>query len=487
LSSAVKQHPSPTDAVPIDLRPLDRSLAEALGWAMFKRTSDTFDEAIALRPVIDTLSAMAAVVHTAAEALDGVAVEPTGRPDVAPSAIGGKQRRSWPARLGTTWQTARTNLTPSSAIFRHAMRYGTATAIGVGVALGCQLTKGYWIPLTIAVVLRPFTGATVERTLLRVVGTVVGGIIAAVVVSGVHGSVAQIVLLFVFSALAFSLLPLNYGLAVIFLTPTVIVLITTGTPENWGVAAHRVVNTLVGAAIALAVAYLLWPRAERRSFPDTLASAVVALRRHLDVVLAAYIEGPTPHPRGAIASAHQQAGLAVDNAQVGFQRLFGGGRPHHVEQVGILWSITDTSRWVFLETSSLQDHLAVVGGSQAPGDLDAARRHGDQMLVELARSLAAQQTVRPQEFPVDSLNQAVLAIRRSTDGAQDQRRAELATGVTELTPAALSVRDFAEVSKCPRTHCRMAGQPTERDRRSRRPASAPEADTRTTLTGAVHR
>jgi hypothetical protein len=111
-----------------------------------------------------------------------------------------------------------------------------------------------------------------------------------------------------------------------------------------------------------------------------------------------------------------------------------------------LWSITDTSRWVFLETSALQDHLAVVGGSQAPGDLDAVRRHGDQMLVELARSLAAQQTVRPQEFPVDSLNQAVLAIRRSTDGSQDQRRAELATGVTELTPAALSVRDFAEVT-----------------------------------------
>jgi uncharacterized membrane protein YccC len=446
LSSTIERHPSPTDRAPIDLGPLDRSLAEALGWAVFKRTSDSFDEAIALRPVIDTLSTMAAIVHTTAESLEGASVQPSGKPDAAPSAIGEKQRRSWSDRLRTTGQIARINLTPNSAIFRHAMRYGTATAIGVGVALAFQLTKGYWIPLTIAVVLRPFTGATVERTLLRVAGTVAGGIIAAAVVSGVHGTVALIALLFVFSALAFSLLPLNYGLAVIFLTPTVIVLISTGAPETWGVAAHRVVNTLVGATIALAVAYVLWPGAERRSFPDTLSTAVLALRRHLDIVLAAYIEGPTRHQRGAVASAHQQAGLAVDNAQVGFQRLLGGGRPQHVEQISVLWSITDTSRWVFLETSALQDHLAVEGGSQAPGDLDAVRRHGDQMLVELARSLAAHQMVRPQEFPLDSLNQAVLDIRRSTDGAQDQRRAELATGVTELTPAALSVRDFAEVS-----------------------------------------
>ncbi|MDQ1361859.1 MAG: hypothetical protein QOJ44_2236 [Acidimicrobiaceae bacterium] len=446
LSSTIKQHPSPTEGVPIDLSPLDRSLAEALGWAMFKRTSNTFDEVIALRPVIDTLSAMATVVHTTVETVEGVVVHPPGGPDVAQSTIGEDHHRSWWERLATTWQTARTNLTPSSAIFRHAMRYGTATAIGVSVALAFQLTKGYWIPLTVAVVLRPFTAATFERTLLRVAGTIAGGIIAAAVVSGVHGSVASVVLLFAFSALAFSLLPLNYGLAIVFLTPTVIVLVSAGAPNNWEVAAHRVVNTLIGAAIALAVAYLLWPRAERRSFPDTLTSAVLALGGHLDVVLAAYIDGPTAQQRVAIASAHQQAGLAVDNAQVGFQRLLGGGRPHHVEQTSVLWSITDTSRWVFLETSALQEHLGVMGGSQTPGDLDAVRRHCAQMLIELAQSLAAHQMVRPHEFPLNSLNEAILAIRRSTDAAQDQRRAELATGVRELTPAALSVRDFAEVS-----------------------------------------
>ncbi len=445
LSSTMQQRRTRTDTMPIDLRPLDGAMAEALGWAMFKRTSDTFDEAVALRPIIDTLSTMAAVLHTAAEALDGVAVHPSGGSEVAGSTTGEPQRRRWPARLGTTWQTARTNVTPDSAIFRHAMRYGTATAIGVAVALAFQLTKGYWIPLTVAVVLRPFTAATVERTLLRVAGTVAGGIIAAAVVSNVHGSVALIALLFVFSALAFSLLPLNYGLAVVFLTPTVIVLISAAGPENWEVAAHRIINTLVGAAIAIVVACVLWPRAERRSFPDTLASAVLALRRHLDVVLAAYIEGPT-YRRTAIASAHQQAGLAVDNAQVGFQRLLGGGRPHHVEQISVLWSITDTSRWVFLETSALQAHLAVEDGSKAPGALESVRRHGDQMLGELARSLDGHQMVRPHEFPLGSLNEAILAIRRSTDEARDQRRAELATGITELTPAALRVRDFAEVS-----------------------------------------
>src|SRR3981189_1898948 len=101
------------------------------------------------------------------------------------------------------------------------------------------------------------------------------------------------------------------------------------------------------------------------------------------------------------------------------------------------------------------------------GDLDAVRRHGDHMVVELARSLGRSAAGAAPGVPLDSFNEAVPVIRRSTDGAQDQRRAELATGVTGLTPAAL-----------------MAGQPTERDRRSRWPASAPETDTRTTLSGA---
>ena len=446
LSSTMQQRRTRTDTMPIDLRPLDGAMAEALGWAMFKRTSDTFDEAVALRPIIDTLSTMAAVLHSAAEALDGVAVHPSGGSDVAGSTTAEPQRRRWPARLGTTWQTARTNVTPDSAIFRHAMRYGTATAIGVAVALAFQLTKGYWIPLTVAVVLRPFTAATVERTLLRVAGTVAGGIIAAAVVSNVHGSVALIALLFVFSALAFSLLPLNYGLAVVFLTPTVIVLISATGPENWEVAAHRIINTLVGTAIAIVVACVLWPRAERRSFPDTLASRRPRppspsrcrpgrLHRGPDV------PGAAPSRRPTNKQVWPSTMRKSDS-----NGLLGGGRPHHVEQISVLWSITDTSRWVFLETSALQAHLAVEDGSKAPGALESVRRHGDQMLGELARSLDGHQLVRPHEFPLGSLNEAIQAIRRSTDEARDQRRAELATGITELTPAAPGYESFAEVS-----------------------------------------
>jgi len=342
-------------------------------------------------------------------------------------------------------KTARANLTPDSVIFRHAMRHGTATSAGVAIAYALHLTRGYWVPVTAAVVLRPFA-ATVQRTLFRVAGTVAGGCIAAAIVSQIHSPVGLIAALFVCSAVAFTLLPLNYAWAVVFLTPTVIVLISAAAPGGWSVTADRVLNTLLGAAIALVVGFLLWPKAERRAFPDALAAALLAVRGHLDRVLDAYLGAPPDHQVQSIAVAHQQAGLAIDNTQAGFQRLLGGGRIRHVAQISTLWSITDASRYLLLETSALENHLDLEHGARAPAAVDDVRRLCDQMLAELADALAHRRPVRSGQFPIEQLHAAVTAIQQATDQARDQRRSELSAGTTGLTQAALHVRYFGSVS-----------------------------------------
>jgi uncharacterized membrane protein YccC len=438
---------SNSSGVDVDLVGLDDALAEALGWAMLTRTSTTFDQTAALRPVLDALSAMVALVHASVVVLQGGSEEPThrGADPESPSA-GTVRRRSWRGRLGTVGRTARSNLTADSVIFRHAVRYGTATSAGVAIAYALHLTRGYWVPVTAAVVLRPFAATTVQRTLFRVAGTVAGGFIAVAVVSGTHSPVGLIAALFVCSAVAFTLLPLNYAWAVVFLTPTVIVLISAAAPGGWSVTADRVLNTLLGAAIALVVGFLLWPRAERRAFPDALAAALLAVRGHLDGVLDAYLGAPPDHQGPSIAVAHQQAGLAIDNAQAGFQRLVGGSRIRQVAQINTLWSITDASRYLFLETSALENHLDLEHGTVAPAPVDDVRRLCHQMLAELADALAHRRPVRSGQLPLQELHAAVNAIRRTTDQARDERRTELSAGTTDLTPAALQVRYFGSVS-----------------------------------------
>jgi uncharacterized membrane protein YccC len=266
------------------------------------------------------------------------------------------------------------------------------------------------------------------------------------VVSGIHNPAGLIAALFVCSAVAFTLLPLNYAWAVVFLTPTVIVLISAAAPGGWSVTADRVLNTLLGAAIALVVGFLLWPKAERRAFPDALSSALLAVRSHLDGVLDAYLGAPASHQGQSIAAAHQQAGLAIDNTQAGFQRLLGGGRIRHAAQLSTLWSITDASADLFLETSALENHLDLEHGTVAPAPLDDVRRLCDQTLSELADALAHCRSVQAGQFPLDELHTAVTAIRRIIDQARDQRRTELDAGTTGLTVAALHVRYFGSVS-----------------------------------------
>jgi uncharacterized membrane protein YccC len=68
-------------------------------------------------------------------------------------------------------------------------------------------------------------------------------------------------LLVVFSVLAYSHVRHNYSLFVVFLTPFVVLMIETVQPTDWRIALTRVLDTLAGGLIALAVSYLLRPRA----------------------------------------------------------------------------------------------------------------------------------------------------------------------------------------------------------------------------------
>ncbi len=144
--------------------------------------------------------------------------------------------------------------------------------------MSLHLVKGYWVLITIAVVLRPYPMITLRRTVLRCGGTMLGAVIGAGVLVATDRSADLIVIMFVLAMLTFSLMSLNYGLGVVFLTPMVIVLISTGQPGDWGLAGHRMLNTLIGAGLALLGGYLLWPRVDCRELVDELVTALEADR-----------------------------------------------------------------------------------------------------------------------------------------------------------------------------------------------------------------
>lgn len=195
----------------------------------------------------------------------------------------------WKLRLDGTFATLWANLNVESVACRHAIRLAVCVAAGTMLGLVTNLPRGQWIPMTIAIVLQPEYSATFVRGLLRVAGTLVGLILATVLLFLLSDGIGfQIALVAVLAFAVQYFRYVNYGVFAAGITALAVVLIAfSGTgPDNVTIA--RVVNTAMGGAIALA-AYWLWPTRELRHTSETFAQMLDAYRQYFQAVRESYI------------------------------------------------------------------------------------------------------------------------------------------------------------------------------------------------------
>jgi uncharacterized membrane protein YccC len=217
---------------------------------------------------------------------------------------------------GTVVNALRAHLTPRSAIFRHAMRVAAVTCVDTLFLVRYQLPHGIWLPLTSLVILQPDYGGTAARALQRALGTIAGAVIAGVLLSTLHGTPVYDVALAALLFVTFLLIRRNYGYGIMFLTPIIILLIGMSSIDPWIDLIERVAYTVAGALLALAAAYLLWPRWERDRLRERIARAVRADRLFIDAVLQARLESASPE---SLAAAQRDAEMAIANADASFQ------------------------------------------------------------------------------------------------------------------------------------------------------------------------
>jgi uncharacterized membrane protein YccC len=208
----------------------------------------------------------------------------------------------------------RANLTPDSAVLRHALRVAMFVAGSDLVVRLAGYGRGYWVPLTILVVLRPDFASTFQRSVMRVSGTIVGLLLASELVRWFPGSDwYQIALIGVFAfALRFAG-PGNLALIAVSLSGLVVVLLALDGVSPHDTLIDRSVDTLIGGALALAATLLLavW---ERDLVPARLAALLAAYREYLEILA---------DPAASIADrqrARAASRLARTNAQASVDR-----------------------------------------------------------------------------------------------------------------------------------------------------------------------
>jgi len=243
-------------------------------------------------------------------------------------------REPWQRRFSGRLAKLQANLSLQSTVFRHALRL--AICLGIGDMLGREvsLQRTYWIPMTIAIVLKPDFTTTLSRGTLRLIGTFLGLGLSTLLFHFLHtGTVTDIALLAVLMFLLRWVGPANYGILVTALSAMVVLLaaLTGISPKE--VIAARALNTVVGGLLAT-IAYALWPTWEKTQAGKTLADMLDAYREYFEAVVASLASGA---PEG-IDEVRMKGRRARSNAEASVDRL--GGEPgvapdalHHLHAV----------------------------------------------------------------------------------------------------------------------------------------------------------
>ncbi len=179
----------------------------------------------------------------------------------------------------------RGHLTLSSSIFRHAVRMALACLVGFVVAkVLLPSHHSYWILMTITYMLKPAFSLTKERNIHRVLGTLAGGILGGAVLWLIHDRMTLVGLLFVFMLIAFSFTRTNYIVAVSFMTPFVLIMLSFMGLSFLEVVEERILDTGLGCLIAFAASYLLFPRWESDQLQDYMTAVLRANLRYLQTL-----------------------------------------------------------------------------------------------------------------------------------------------------------------------------------------------------------
>jgi uncharacterized membrane protein YccC len=229
---------------------------------------------------------------------------------------------------------------PLTWIFTARLMASIGVATVVSEVLPVQ--RSYWVVLTVAFVLKPDLGSVFARALQRGVGTIIGAVLGALILAAVPYG---LLLLIPFGILA-ALLPYgrsrNFGLLAVFLTPLVVLLIDLLAPGGWRLAEDRLVDTVLGCAIALAVGYAPWPTAWQADLPDHFAGAIRHVSRYLREALITSLASPDGQARHdqrerlpARSRLQRQAYRSLADMRTEFQRTMSEPRP--VSRRAVTW------------------------------------------------------------------------------------------------------------------------------------------------------
>ncbi|EEQ10717.1 hypothetical protein ymoll0001_3290 [Yersinia mollaretii ATCC 43969] len=192
-----------------------------------------------------------------------------------------QQQPLWPAFVSY--------LSFNSGALRDAARLGVTLAAGSYIGALMQLPKPYWILLTVMLVTQNGYNATKVRIHHRALGTLFGLVLAAGLLHLQMPEGATLGIMLLITLASYLVQRKNYGLAVIGRTITAVYILQLLTGDGADFLVPRLLDTLIGCALAFASALWLWPQWQSGLLRKNAHQALGAYQKILRLLL-------TPHP-----------------------------------------------------------------------------------------------------------------------------------------------------------------------------------------------
>ncbi|KAF1015105.1 MAG: Inner membrane protein YccS [Stenotrophomonas maltophilia] len=212
------------------------------------------------------------------------------RSDASLDNVDTRLRDSNPHTLREMGVRVRQQLTPGSVLFRHGLRMALALVAGFAAISLVHAQNGAWVLLTIVFVCRPSFGATRERLAQRIAGTLVGLVVTWALLQLFPQLHVQLLLALLSALLFFFTRSDRYLVASAAITVMALTCFNL-IGDGFVLIVPRMVDTLIGCAIAAAAAFLVLPDWQGRQLHAVLARVLDTAARYLDAVLGQYRSG----------------------------------------------------------------------------------------------------------------------------------------------------------------------------------------------------
>ncbi|ERJ17746.1 Putative efflux family transporter protein [Salinisphaera shabanensis E1L3A] len=334
-----------------------------------------------------------AVVEELAENLDTLAERVVTSEAPAEQTVERRLQNPAPATFAEGLRRIVVEFTPASARFRHGLRLGLAMLVGYAVLKIVHPEQGYWILLTVMLVCQPDYGATRQRAIQRVGGTVLGLVVGWALLKLFPATEIQLLLTIAAGVTFFATRFRRYVIAAAAIS--VLVLLAFNQVGNgFDLIVPRLLDTVIGGAIAFAAMRLVLPDWRSRELHQRLADALAADGRYLRAIFAQYQSGKRDDLdyRVARRDAHN-ADAAVSTHVSSALKDPHGARADSKQALAVLAG-----------AQTLIAHLSTLGAHRQVLSTHAGNTLLEQVAGYIADTLeeAAHALVRGEPMPVDS-------------------------------------------------------------------------------------